>query len=150
MARRHPKPKAPKRPSLEKYLKTDDVFKNSNNALTKNYNDYLTKYRNNNTNLTTDYTTTTNRLAETAKQQTRDLGDSYGSRGLVDSGLFGQAGTELSKQQQNEKTDADQSYARNQQGLNAEKDSTGIQYGINKDSARLAATRRYAQKYGVK
>jgi hypothetical protein len=156
-ARKKKAPATSKVPSRLQFLKTDPAFLAAKNALETNYQTLRSRTgaRNNplagtlQGNVLEDYNITNQRLGEEKTRSTQDVANDYAARGLLQSGLYNVANTDLANKYLQQSEDAKSSWERNRDKLGQDvMDAFGLMKQ-QRDQARLAALRRRVETYGL-
>jgi hypothetical protein len=140
---------APKPPSLASYLGTDSTYQQAIAGGKRSLADFLSELGRKRGEAGTQYTQTQASMERDRTQQLADLRDEFASRGLIQSGLYGD---EQGKFQQ-KFTEQQQALAQQQTGLLADLLSQEKNYRRENDNATQQAKQdallRRAQKYNI-
>jgi hypothetical protein len=156
-AKKNKKKKASGVPSIGQFLKTDEAFLNAKNALESNYQTLASRTGaavnplagTRQGDLLEDYNITNQRLGEERTRSGQDVANDYAARGMLQSGLYNVANTDLANKYSQQSEDAKSSWERNRDKLGQDVGDARQLMNQQRDQARLAAIRRRAEQYGL-
>jgi|SRR5882724_1739346 len=122
-------------PSLAAYLGTDSTYQNALSGGKRTLADFISELNRKRGEATTQYTQTGANMERDRTQQLSDLRDEFASRGLIQSGLYGQEEGKFQQQFTDQRTALDQQ----QTGLLADLMSQQKNYQREQDLAMQAA-----------
>jgi hypothetical protein len=142
-----PKPTPP--PNLWQYLRGDTTYQDQVSQLRKAYSDYLASQNNDKTQYETQYGLGVKNLGQDRTKSFDDLLNDYAGRGLLNSGVYGQAYSDLQSQYDSRQTQLDaqrksflDDLATNLTNFRGDQQTT-------QTSAKQEAIARRAAKYGI-
>lgn len=133
---------APHIPSLNSYLGTDSTYQSALSGSKRTLADFISELGRKRGEATTQYTQTGANMERDRQQQLSDLKDEFASRGLIQSGLYGQEQGKFQQQFTDQKTALDQQQA----GLLADLLSQQKNYQREQDLAVQAAKQEALQR----
>jgi hypothetical protein len=99
--------------------------------------------------LSQDFTTTRDRLMQSFDQSNKNQRDDFAARGIFGSGVYAKAKTDAQNEQTNQLNDANNSYTRNARQLDTDIANSTTLESQQESTAKAAAIRRAAAKYGI-
>lgn len=136
-------------PSLAAYLGTDSTYQNALSGGKRTLADFLSQLAQKRSEATTQYNTTAAGMERDRTQQLSDLRDEFASRGLIQSGLYGQEQGKFQQQYTDQRNSLDQQ----QTGLLADLMSQQKNYQREQDlavqAAKQEAINRRAAQYKI-
>ena len=136
-------------PNLNSYLTGDSGYQQQLRQLAKAMNDFTADSTRRRGMLTSEYGVSKKALADQRGLDLDALEDDYGARGLIRSGLYGDAVGDYEKEYGLRASDLDRRQQQALQQLLQESSAYSQQNSLSKQAAREAAIRRRAEKYGV-
>lgn len=140
---------APAAPNINSYLGTDSVYQNAVSGGKRSLADFLSELNRRRGEATTQYNTTLGGMERDRTQQLDDLRQEFASRGLINSGLFGEEQGKFQKQF----TDQQNALGTQQTSLLADLMSQQTNYQREQQMALQAAKQealaRRAAKYNI-
>lgn len=148
-----PSPPSSARPgpvqSIEAYLGGDSSYQQQLRQLAKAFNDFSADATRRKGVLTSEYGVSKKALGDQRTMDLEALEDDYGARGLIRSGLYGDAVGDYEKEYGLRVGDLDRRQQQALQQLLQEQSAFGQQNKLSKQAAREAAIRRRAENLGV-
>lgn len=142
-----PKPKPP--PSLSQYLARDADYQDQLRSYARSFSDFTADVGRRKTKLTGDYNAGVKSMGDQRVKDLQDIMNDFASRGLLQSGLYGQRESDYEKQYQSNLSDLGRQQKSNLGDISAEQTQFTRQQQLEKESARKDAARRRAEKYGI-
>jgi hypothetical protein len=136
-------------PDINSYLGGDSSYQQTLRQLAKAFSDFGADAGRRKGVLTSEYGVSKKALGDQRLMDLDSLEDDYGSRGLLRSGLYGQAVGDYEKEFGNRMSDLERRQQQALQQLLQEQSAFGQQNELQKQAAREDAIRRRAQQLGV-
>lgn len=140
---------APKPPSLAAYLKTDSAYQGSIRGGKRSLADFLGDIGRRRGEAGTQFTQTTASMERDRVQQLADLRDEFASRGLIQSGLYGQEEGNFQKKFTEQSTALQQQQAALLADLLSQEKNYRRENDNASEAAKQDALQRRAAKYGI-
>lgn len=140
-------PDAP--PDINQWLGSDLAYQDYASMAGKNQSDFLSSLTSRRGNEATTRDQALRNLAEQNPKNREALQEEYASRGLTESGIYGNALTDLSNQYAKSQTDVGSTYTKSMADLTEEEQGYNAEAAAQLSAARQAAIRRRAAKYGL-
>lgn len=138
-----------KPPSLSSYLATDDVYQQLLRSGKKSLADFLSELGRRRGEATTSYNQTSQSMERDRVQQLADLRDEFASRGLIQSGLFGQEQGKFQDQFNQQKRTLDTQQTSLLSDLLSQERNYRREQGTALETARQEALQRRAARYRI-
>lgn len=145
-----PQPVAPPQPpDINSFLAGDSTYKTQNDQLSKAWADYQNNMNLQSNQYNTDYTGNVKKLGEAQQQGQTSLTDDYASRGLLQSGVYSKAYSDLQNDYTGRQKALDTGKADFGAQLAAAAQNFKSQQGVTGDKAKQDAINRRAAQYGL-
>ncbi len=142
-------PKVPKAPSVASYLAGDSVYQTGASGLKRSLSDYLSELGRRRGEATTQFNQTTKSMERDRVRQLEDLENEFASRGLIQSGLYGQEQGRFQEQFNTQMTALKQQQAALLADLLGQQKNYQRENDLNAQQLRQEALARRAARYGI-
>jgi hypothetical protein len=139
----------PKPPSLASYLGTDATYQNVVRGGKRSLNDFLSEMNRRRGEAGTQFTQTSASMERDRVQQLQDLRDEFASRGLIQSGLYGDEQGKFQQKFTDQMTALKQQQASLLADLLSQEKNYRRENDLNTENAKQDALLRRAQKYNI-
>lgn len=143
------KPKKPAAPTAETYAQQDPDYRRAVAGYRTNLANLRSQRAADQADLTTDYTTTRNRLLEQNTQNDQNQRADFAARGIFGSGVYAKANADREKEATNQLNDAQSSYSRNARTISTDVANATTLERQQEGTAKAAAIRRATAQYGL-
>lgn len=141
--------KAPAPPSLAQFLAKDTTYQGQLSDMGRALQQFLADIAQQKTTFQTGYSDTKSRLGQEHETGLEDIEADYAARGLLSSGLYGEAVGDYNETYAQQLSDLDKQLAQSLQGLTTQQTNYQSEYEAQKKKAEQEAAARRAAKYGV-
>lgn len=142
-----PKPKPP--PSVKDYLAGDVSYQNLLRGQQRTLADFLADIGRQRTEATTSFGDVTRSMEQEKERALEAMTNEFASRGLLQSGLFGQEQAEYNQDWANQMTQLEQGQQSLLADLLSQRTNFQREQSLAQEAARQSAIRRRAEKYGI-
>lgn len=142
-------PKSPSIPSLSSYLGTDSVYQAAVSGNKRSLNDFLSEIERRRGEAGTQFTQTKGSMERDRVQQLEDLKDEYASRGLIQSGIYGEEQGNFQKKFTEQLSALDQQQAALLADLLSQTTNYRRENELALEQAKQEALLRRSQKYNI-
>jgi len=142
-------PKAPSVPSLNAYLGTDAAYQNVVRGGQRSLADFISELGRRRGEAGTQFTMTKSSMERDRTQQLEDLRNEFASRGLIQSGLYGEEQGRFQKQFQEQQTALEQQQAALLADLLGQEKNYRRENDLALEAAKQEALQRRAAKYKI-
>lgn len=139
----------PKPPSIADYLKGDSAYQQALSGSKRSYNDYVSDIGRRKGEAGTQYKQTKGSMERDRLQQLDDLRQEYASRGLINSGIYGDAQSDFQTKFMEQLNALDQQQAALLADLVSQQKNYKREYDLANQQAKQDALLRRSQKYGI-
>lgn len=136
-------------PSIAAYLGTDSTYQNAVSGGKRTLADYLSELTRRRGEAGTQYKQTLGTMGRDHTQQLDQLRQEYASRGLINSGLFGQKNSDFEKQYQDQLTSLGQQQSGLLADLLSQQKNYQREYDLALQQAKQEALARRAAQYSI-
>lgn len=143
-----PKP-APRPPSINSYLGTDSVYQQAVSGGKRTLADYLSELGRRRGEATTQYNQTGSNMERDRTQQLEDLRNEFASRGLIQSGLYGEEQGKFQQQFTDQRNALDQQQTGLLSDLLSQQKNYQRENDLTLQNAKQEALARRAAKYKI-
>lgn len=140
---------APKIPSLASYLGTDSVYQSALSGGKRTLGDYLSELSRRRGEAGTQFTQTQSNMERDRVQQLEDLKNEFASRGLIQSGLYGEEQGRFQEQFSQQSQALEQQQAALLADLLSQEKNYRRENDLAAEAARQEALARRAAKYNI-
>jgi hypothetical protein len=140
---------APKAPSLSAYLGTDSIYQNQVSGGKRSLNDFLSELTRRRGEAGTQFTQTTGSMERDRVQQLDDLRQEFASRGLIQSGLYGEEQGKFQQKFGEQMTALQQQQTALLSDLLGQETNYRRENDLSLQNAKQEALLRRAQKYNI-
>jgi hypothetical protein len=141
--------RAPSIPSLNSYLGTDSAYQQAVSGGKRTLSDYLSEINRRRGEATTQFNQTKSGMETDRAQQLDDLRQEFASRGLINSGLFGQEQGKFQKQFTDQLNALGQQQSGLLSDLLSQQHNYQREYDLALQQAKQEALARRAAQYGI-
>lgn len=142
-------PKAPKAPSIGSYLGTDSTYQQSVRGGKRSLTDFLSEMGRRRGEAGTQFTQTSGSMERDRVSQLEDLRNEFASRGLIQSGLYGEEQGEFQKKFTEQQTALSQQQAALLADLLSQEKNYRRENDLATEAAKQEALQRRAAKYKI-
>ncbi len=142
-------PKRPSAPDIKSYLAGDSVYQTGASGLKRSLSDYLSEIGRRRGEATTQFNQTSQSMERDRVRQLEDLKNEFASRGLIQSGLYGEEQGRFQEQFNTQLTALKQQQAALLADLLSQQNNYKRENDLNSQQLRQEALARRAAKYGI-
>lgn len=144
-----PQPAAPPPPSIEAFLASDDAWDAQNTAINNALADYLAQMKQQQSQYEGSYNDQLRDLGLSEQQSLTDNTNDFAGRGLLMSGLYDEAGTEIGRDFNNRRSDMASAKGNFLENLQTGHTNFQREQELVRQNARREAVARRAAQYGL-
>lgn len=142
-------PKAPVVPDINSYLGMDSGYQTAVRSSKQSLADFLSEINRRQSEANTQYTQTRSSMEQDRNQQLQKIRDEFASRGLINSGLFGEEQGNFNNQYNQQVTTLDQQQAALLADLLSQRTNYQREQAQALEAAKQEALQRRAAKYNI-